>query len=116
MDQVAIAPAPEPVAAPEWRVFRMNDYERWIATSKDEAIRSYSEVQGCSVDDLQRYDLLSPDDVHALTDQELDRLVYVDHECSREDPTRKRSFRAELERVLKVERPEFPQIFATTEF
>jgi hypothetical protein len=104
-----------PEAAPVWRVYRMNDYEWWIAMSKDDVIRSYSEVQGCSVADLKSYDLLDPDQVRELTEAELDRLVFVDDDCSREDPTRKRSFRAELERVLRVERPEFPQFFATTE-
>lgn len=114
VDQVA-DPAPA-AAAPAWRVFRMNDYEWWMAHSKEEVLQAYVEAQACSLEDCKQYGLIEPDEVVELTEAELDRLIFTDDECSRDDPTRKRSFRLELHRRIRVDQPQFPEMFATTEF
>jgi hypothetical protein len=116
MNQPAIATAPETPAAKIWCVYQVTEYEWWIGQSIDDVVRSYCEVMTCSEADCEKYGLLDRNKVRALTDDELDRKVFVDDiECAPRDPTSRRSFRAELERVLRVEKPEFPQFFATTE-
>lgn len=115
MNQTAIAPAPETPAPTTWHVYQVTESECWIGQSIDDVIRSYCEVMGCSEADCHQYELLDRSKVRELTDAELDRRIFVDYYADRNDPTRKRSFRAELERVLRVEKPEFPLMFSTTE-
>lgn len=114
MNQIAIEQTAER-AAPPWRVFRMNDYECWLARSKEEACQAYVDAQGCSLEDCEKYELLKRDDVVELTEAELDCLIFVDGEFSLNDPKRKRTFRAELQRLLRVDKPQFAQMFSTTE-
>jgi hypothetical protein len=110
------AAASEPAAeASPWRVFQMNDYEWWMGRSLDEVCRCYVEAQACSEDDCKQYGLFDRAEVRELTDAELDRLQYINRFADRGDPNRKRTFRAELERRLKVDRPEYPAFFATSE-
>lgn len=96
-----------------WRVYRMNQNDWWMARSQDEALQFFAETERCSIQDCFHYELL--EDVRELTGDELDSLMFVDDDAARDDPTRKRSFRAELARRVRVERPEYPQNFASTE-
>lgn len=106
------AEKPEIQPAP-WRVYRVNDCEWWIGRNPAEVRKMFVEAQGCSEEDCERYELLG--EIRELTDEELDRLVFTDYERDAGDPMRKRTFREELERRIRLERPEFPQHFASTE-
>ncbi len=89
-----------------WRVFHMNDIDWWLARTLDEAKSDYTRQTGD--EDL--------DDAYELTDEELDRLHFVDTD-ERERPVTKsrRTFREELAQRVASGVNE-PELFACTEY
>jgi hypothetical protein len=93
-----------------WRVFRMNDYEWWVARTLEEAKADYQQTVGPMPEDE------AFDDPGELTDAELDRLKFI--EDPEVPPTKwvRRTFREELERISKSEFDKKPGMFACTEY
>lgn len=91
-----------------WRVFRMDDCDWWVARSLEEAKASYQHQTG--VDDE------SIEDARELTEQEMDKLHFVDVD-DRERPVKKsrRTFRVELAQRVGAGLSK-PELFACTEY
>jgi len=87
------------------KVFKMNDYEWWMAESIEEAKKQYAVyLKGVVGDDEIE------NDPEELTDGDLERLNYVDDY----DQSISRSFKEELDRrIAKGDKGGF---FATTEY
>ena len=91
-----------------WRVFRMDDYDWWIARSLEEAKASYKNEVGVDDKDIE--------DARELTEEELDRLHYVDvDEGERPVKKSRRTFRAELAQRIAAGLSK-PELFACTEY
>ena len=84
------------------RVFRLNDYEWWMAPTLEEAIAKAMAVFSLRADEV------ADDGARELTDEELDRFIFVD------DNDNRRTFREELER--RVAAGDEADFFASTEY
>lgn len=99
-----IAPTPAMTDPLPMRVFAMNDWDWWMARTLDEAKTHFTRFTSVPIEDLA--------DARELTDDELDRLRYVDESF---EPGQRRSFRKELQRRVDAGVTE-PQLFASTEY
>jgi hypothetical protein len=104
-------PMPEtpPMTAPlPWRVFRMDDCDWWVARSLEEAKATYLHETGVDNEYVE--------DARELTDEEMDRLHYVDSD-ERDRPVKasRRSFRVELAQRVSAGLSK-PELFASTEY
>lgn len=116
-DLLAVQDTPDMTAPLPWRVFKMDDCDWWMARTLQEARETYQRETG--VDDE------AIEDSRELTDEEMDKLHFVDtDEGEQPVPGSRRTFREELrQRVelmqkLKAEygiEPE-PELFACTEY
>ncbi len=116
-DLLTVQETPGMTAPLPWRVFKMDDYDWWLARTLQEARQSYQHETGVDDDAIK--------DARELTDEELDRLTFVDmDEGERPVIESRRSFREELrQRIelrehLKAEHgiePQ-PELFASTEY
>lgn len=93
-----------------WRVYRMNDYEWWVARTLDEAKADAAKQWGYSVEDAERDEMY--DDPDELTDAEMEHLKFREDMFDPLSPTR--SFREELDRMIADGLSE-PGFFAGTE-
>lgn len=60
-----------------WRVYKLNDYEWWVARSLDEAKADAANEWGCKdVAEAEREDMF--EDPSEVPDEELDRLKFTD--------------------------------------
>ena len=91
-----------------WRIFRMDDCDWWVARTLQEAKASYQHETG--VDDE------SIEDASELTDEELDRLRFVDtNEAGHPIKDSRCTFREELARRVSAGLSK-PELFACTEY
>ena len=114
---LSVQETPGMTAPLPWRVFKMDDCDWWLARTLEEARQSYQHETG--VDDE------AIEDARELSDEEMDRLTFVDvDDGERPVAESRRSFREELrQRVelrerLKAEHgiePK-PELFASTEY
>jgi hypothetical protein len=95
------------------KIYRLNDLEWWMANSLEEAIQTAIKETGAAREDIFTEDG-SPE---PLTDEQLDRLQFVDTNPESGDPSAelgKRSFREQLARELAAGAG--PGIFASSEW
>ena len=120
----AAAPATAVPAAAPWRVFRVSEYEWYVARSAFEALQAAAADWGCQDAWADLGALLEDLEKEGLTDEEpedvgdagLDRLHFVDvDEDERTLEGSRRTFRAELERRI-ADGLDAPELFATTEW
>lgn len=100
-------PATPAMNAPlPWRVFWLTDCEWWVARTLAEAIEDYTRVTGAPVEE----------DAHELTDDEMDRLYFIDQdEHERPIKSSRRPFRVELAQRVAAGLSK-PELFARTEY
>ncbi len=84
------------------KVFQMNDCDWYVADTMEAAIQQCCEDSGLPRDE-------AIDDPQELSDADLDRTIFVDEE------TGKRTFRAELDRLV-AQGIHRPCLFASTEY
>lgn len=105
-----------------WRVFRVSEYEWYVARNGFEALAAAARDGGCQeapldpaalLADLER-DGLADEMPWELNDEALDRFRFVDVD-EEERPEAERSFRAELERRI-VAGLAAPELFAATDW
>lgn len=105
MNDLLGQPVPETPAmdAPlQWRVYKLNDCDWWVARTLEEAKASWQET--CGPDECEEFE-----DAYELTDEDMDRLKITDHD----DPKSPRlTFREYLEQM----KPTRPDMFASTEY
>lgn len=89
------------------QIFRINDCDWWIGGSLNACISDYIANYGGE----EHVD----DDAGALTEAELDSLIFTDIDGSENGPPIKRTFREQLAIEIAAG-GQFPRIFATTEF
>lgn len=93
------------------KIFKLNDCDWWAGEDLEQTIATAMHDMN-----IPREDVID-DYMHELTDEELDRLRFVDdsYNYDEDDPKHSRSFREQL--ALMVERGDsFPCLFASTEF
>lgn len=99
------------------KIYQMNDCEWWMAESEEDAIRDialhYGSGYGTDKVELVRDGYLNEDCPRELTNEEMDRLRFVDEMGNPESP--KRSFREELRCRIEAGVTK-PEMFASTEF
>lgn len=104
------------LGGPDWKVYRVTDYEWYVARTRDEAIATACSDWGCkSVDEAVSKDMLELDDVHELDDESLRELKYTDTDENDEPVGRARSFRTELARRVAAGLKE-AELFAASEW
>lgn len=115
--QLTVQETPGMTTPLPWRVFKMDDCDWWMARTLDEARTSYKHETG--VDDEMI------EDARELTDEEMDKLTFVDvDENERPDSKTRRTFREELRQRVELHerlRAEHgiepkPELFACTEY
>lgn len=89
------------------KIFQLNDCDWWIGPSLEACKKDYVENY-CDAEDIQ-------EDAHELSDEELDRLVFVDCDEDERQTGVKRTFREQL-KVEVAKGGAFPRMFASTEF
>ena len=101
-----------------FKVWAAGDSEWYVATSRDEAIAEMCEVHGCADEqELLEEQLLDADGFIELTDEDMDRLVYVEEADEDGNPEVRRSFREQLVNEVAKGGLVFPAgQFASTEF
>ena len=95
------------------KIFQMNENDWVAAESLHSAIQGLAEVFGNTVEEIKDEFL---DDPRVLSEQEMDKLMFVENMEEEEDPAKwiQRTFREELQ--LRISRnEEFPQLFASME-
>jgi hypothetical protein len=103
-----LSETPSMTAPLPWRVFKMDDCDWWVAHTLAEAKASYQYETG--VDDE------SVEDARELTDEELDRLRFVDtDEAGHPVKETRCTFREELARRVSAGLSK-PELFACTEY
>jgi NAD(P)H-hydrate repair Nnr-like enzyme with NAD(P)H-hydrate dehydratase domain len=92
------------------KIYKMNDCDYVAAENIDDAKKALEETLGYEQD---------PEDMpFVLTEKEMEKLKFLDCEPGSEeskDPKNKRSFKAQLEKMV-VEGEKFPCFFASSEF
>jgi len=88
------------------KIFKLNDIEWWAGESLEQ-VKQFC-LDEAVVDEEEAFD-----DPRELTDEELDRLQYVEDVYSDEKNTR--PFREELARMVAANES-FPCLFASTEY
>lgn len=88
------------------KIFKMNDCDWCAGEDLESVIKFYLDFIGCDADEAL-------DNPHELSESDMDRLIFTPDSCS--DSPEKRSFRDELNRLLKVGEV-FPMFFASTEY
>ena len=78
-----------------WHVYRMNDYEWWLARTLEEAKADAARCWGYTLEQAEAEEMF--DEPHELDAGELDRLTFVDDTQLPEGALVRRSFREELE-------------------
>lgn len=103
-----LPPTPSMTAPLPWRVYRMDEYDWWVARSLDEAKASYKHRTGVDDECIE--------DARELTDDELDTLHFIDTDAD-ERPIKKsqRTFREELAQRVAAGLSK-PEMFASTEY
>lgn len=97
---------PELDPANQMHVFRLTDCEWWMARTLDEAKTDYTQVTGEQADD----------DARQLSEEDLDRLWYVDtNEDETPNATMRCSFRQELANRIATGISK-PEVFACTDY
>jgi hypothetical protein len=100
---------PSMTAPLPWRVFRMNDCEWWVARTLAEAMGQYLIQTGIPAAEAF-------DGERELTDEEMDRLHYIDiDENERPVKESRRTFRDELAQRVSAGLS-MPELFACTEY
>ncbi len=90
------------------KIFRMHDYE-WVAGQTLEECKEYlRELTGLS--DEEAFD-----EPYEISEDAYDKLIFCTDEVDEKGKEIKRTFREELNLRIKDE-PEFPVMFATTEY
>ena len=85
------------------KVFRINDYEWYMANTLEEAIKLAMDLTGLPADEA------AEDDAHEECEAEMNRMKFVD-----DDGVTRRTFAAELQRRIEAGLPTGP--FASTEY
>ncbi len=93
-----------------WRVFRLTDYEWWVARTLDEAKADAAKEWGYTVEEAERDEMF--DEPHELSDAELENTKFQEYM----DVATKRTctFREELDRMIAAGLSE-PGFFAGME-
>lgn len=92
------------------KLFRMNDCDWVMAPSLDEAANFYAKYTAGSYEDAMK------DEPRELTDEEMDKLRFMDHADDPEPSRGDRSFREELARRMATADENETDLFATTEY
>lgn len=88
-------------------IYQLNDCDWWVGPSIDACKKDYADNYG----DADSID----DGAHELSDEELDRLIFVDRDEDERETGVRRTFREQLA-VEIADGGEFPRLFASTEF
>jgi hypothetical protein len=101
-----------PVYLPEldpanMRIFRMNDCDWWLATTLEAAKADYKHQTGIDLEDIE--------DAREVTEEEMDRLKFIENYDGPKSGWIKRTFREELQRRI-TDGEAKPGCFASTEY
>ena len=88
------------------KIYRMNDCD-WCAGEDLESVKKFY-MKYCGLDEDEAFDGL-----RELTEEEMDRLIFYDNNCYKDDSHR--TFREELQRLIDLNQ-KFPLFFASTEY
>lgn len=93
-----------------WRVYRLTDYEWWVARTLEEAKEDAAKQWGYTVDEAEEDEMFC--DPEELSDAEMERLKFREDMLDPLSPVR--TFREELDRMIAEGLSE-PGFFAGTE-
>lgn len=101
---------PAMTASLPWRVFRLTDYEWWVARTLDEAKEDAAREWGYSVEQAERDEIF--DDPEELSDEQMALLTF--REDMYDPKSERRTFSAQLSRLIQLGIDK-PGLFACTE-
>lgn len=100
------------------KIFNMNDYDWYAAETVEDALKEMAETLSCGTDpddiaEMRReYQVKNPVE---LTDEDMDRLKYIDTDENDDPEGDPRTFREQLAKMIS-EGDKFPCMFASTEY
>ncbi|QNH21197.1 hypothetical protein HEP73_02109 [Xanthomonas sp. GW] len=89
------------------KIFRIDDCDWWIGEDAESVLAAVKDETGMEAEDLE--------DFHEISDDDMDRLKFVDTDEGERTIGDPRTFRQQLA-IEVAQGGNFPRMFATTEF